>query len=343
MSLQPSPDRGGEKAVYTPRDAAVHLNDRLLRYLAERLASGAGSERVIAAVAQTVAHILDAGYVRIAVKRGGEGGAEQLIGTSGEVPGLVNGELRANVVGPDRQPIGEIYAANKRRGAFSAADANDLQETGELVGALLATAANEPDLASQAEGAFVALAAVLDAHDEYATGRVQRVAGICELVGRDLGLDSHRLIVMRGAAAVYDCGNLVTSDLLLHKPGPLTAGEILAIQDHVQRTVEILRRIDLPVQLEDVRLIAAQHHERFDGSGYPLGVRGEAILPEARVLAVVDVLCAMMSERPHRPPLPAAEVLAHLRRCRGTLFDPSVVDALERNRQQVLAIWEGGR
>jgi len=110
--------------------------------------------------------------------------------------------------------------------------------------------------------------------------------------------------VLRAACAVYDCGNLCTPDTVLNKTEQLTPGEILAIQDHVHRTIQVLRRLELPQELEDVRSIAAQHHERFDGSGYPMGLRGEAILFEARILSAVDVMDAIMSERPHRESIP---------------------------------------
>ena len=347
MAVRESPDSGGpDHGASGGGGLGAGVSEPLLRCLAERLAAATGSDRVVAAVADAVAHVLDVAYVRITVDRGANGsdGEEPeyrpLMGTSGQRPDSLDGELRAVVTGPDETAIGEIYVANKRTGDFAPADAESLEETGCLVGALLATAAAEPDLTSQAEGAFVALAAALDAHDDYIEGHPGRVAAICEVLGRDLGLDEHRLLVLRGASAVYDCGNLVTPDLLLLKSEPLTAGEILAIQHHVHRTLEILRRIQLPPELDDVRVVAAQHHERHNGTGYPLGLRGEAILLEARILAVADVMDAMMSERPHRPALPAVAVLEYVRRGRGRLFDPAVVDALERSLERVLAVWE---
>lgn len=120
----------------------------------------------------------------------------------------------------------------------------------------------------------------------------------------------------------------------------MAVADSLAIQHHVQRTLEILRRIDLPPELDDVRVIAAQHHERSDGSGYPFGLRGGAIIREARILAVADVLDAMMSERSYRPPFPAAEALAHVQQGGGSLFDPTVVRAAERSWDELLRGWE---
>ena len=347
MALHESPDPQQPERDAVTRDGSVPgLSERLLSRLAGRLAAATGAERVVMAVADAVADLLDAAYVRIAVDRGADSPEDDepecrpLLGTSGQRPEAPDDKLRALVIGPSEAAIGEIHVVSKHTGTFGRADAQNLVEIGRLVGTLLANAAAEPNLSAQAEGAFVALAAALDTHDEYMEGHAGRVAAICEVLGRDLGLDELRLILLRGASAVYDCGTLTTPDVLLHKPEPLTAGEILAIQHHVHRTLEILRRIQLPPELDDVRAIAAQHHERYDGTGYPLGLRGEAILLEARILAVADVMDAMMSERPHRPALPAAAVLAYIRQGRGRLFDPAVIDTLDLDIDRVLAVWE---
>ena len=344
------PQSWSENDGPTPRpQAATSDSEALLRDLAERLAAATGSERVAMAVADSLAHALDAAFVHVSVRRpvemtGSEADElpQPLVGSHGTRPEHVTAELRQPVYGLSDTPIGDIYVANKLNGEFTPADRANLTDSGQLVGTLLAFAAAEPDLSSQAQGAFLALAAALDAHDEFVEGRAARVAAMCELLADELDLGVDRRIVLRGAAAVYDCGTLVTPDLVLHKPGPLSAAEILAIQQHVQRTLEILRRIDLPPELDDVRVIAAQHHERFDGSGYPLGLRGGAIIREARILAVADVLDAMMSERPYRPPFPAAEALAHVRQGSGILFDPTVARAAEHSWDELLRGWEEG-
>lgn len=317
--------------------AAASGSEALLRDLAERLAAVTGSERVAMAVAESVAHALDAAFVHVSVRRpieltgsDGDERPQPLIGSHGTRPEYVESEMRETVYGIGDAPIGDIYVANKLTGEFTPADRASLTDSGQLVGTLLAFAAAEPDLSSQAQGAFLALAAALDAHDEFVEGRAARVAAICHLLADELDLAVDRRIVLRGAAAVYDCGTLVTPDVVLHKPGPLTVAEILAIQHHVQRTLEILRRIDLPPELDDVRVIAAQHHERFDGSGYPLGLRGGRDHPRGPHSR--GGRCAGRHDE--------RTAVSAIVSCGGSLFDPTVVRAAERSWDELLRGWE---
>ena len=114
---------------------------------------------------------------------------------------------------------------------------------------------------------------------------------------------------------------------ILTKPGQLTGTEFLLIREHPQASYDLLKGIDFPWPVAD---IAYQHHERLDGSGYPRGLKGEDMLPEARILAVADVFEAMSSHRPYRPALGPEVALAELLAHRGTLYDPDAVDACVR-------------
>ncbi len=330
-----------------PAAAIGGATGTLILDLAERLAAATGAERVVMAVAESVAQAAHAGFVEVTVERrrhaaasGAPRAARPLVGVYGARPSTDEEDRRVDIRDSEGSRLGEIRVASPRAGGFSDATIQTLEETAALVATVLATAAAEPDLTEFAEGAFMALAAALDSRAAFSEGRAARVAAMCDVIGRDLELDDGRLIVLRGAAAVYDSGNLITPDEVLNKSEPLDVGEILAVQQHVQRTLEILRRIELPSELDDVRVIAAQHHERVDGSGYPLGLRGDAILIESRILIVVDVLDAMMSERPYRPALPADHVMDHIRKGSDTLFDADVVASLDRNLPSILAMWE---
>lgn len=126
---------------------------------------------------------------------------------------------------------------------------------------------------------------------------------------------------------VHDIGKVGVPAEILTKPSRLTALERKLVQEHAQKGYEILRKVDFPLPLAD---IVHQHHERLDGSGYPRGLQGEAILPEARVLAVADVLESMAADRPYRPALGIEAALAELEQHAGSWFDPAVVAALAR-------------
>jgi two-component system, cell cycle response regulator len=127
-----------------------------------------------------------------------------------------------------------------------------------------------------------------------------------------------------GAARLHDVGKVGTPPHILGKPGPLTAAEQVVMQDHVRVGVEILRAFSTT---REFAAIVAEHHERFDGSGYPAGLVGSQISLEARIIAVADAWTAMLADRPYRAALPAAAARAELLRCAGSHFDPSIVAA----------------
>ncbi|MGH8849476.1 MAG: HD-GYP domain-containing protein, partial [Casimicrobiaceae bacterium] len=137
----------------------------------------------------------------------------------------------------------------------------------------------------------------------------------------------HEIEGIRFAALVHDVGSFKIPVEVLVKPGKLTAVERLLVQSHPEVGHRILHGIDFPWPIADIVL---QHHERIDGSGYPRGLAGNALLIEARVIAVADAMEAMLSDRPYRPGLPVDTALHELVGQRGTFYDPAVVDACGR-------------
>jgi HD-GYP domain-containing protein (c-di-GMP phosphodiesterase class II) len=129
------------------------------------------------------------------------------------------------------------------------------------------------------------------------------------------------------AASVHDLGKINVPAEILAKPGKLSDIELLLIRVHAQAGYEILKDIRFPWPIAD---IVRQHHERLDGSGYPQGLKGDAILPEARIMAVADVMETMASHRPYRAALGVDAALKEIERGRGTLYDPAAVDACLR-------------
>ncbi len=154
---------------------------------------------------------------------------------------------------------------------------------------------------------IVALVAAVEAKDPYTRGHTQRVAELAVHLGEELRLSPEHLRTLGRAAMLHDIGKIGVPDAILNKPGKLTSEEFAAIQEHPVRGCQIISGIrSLRRELGGVR----SHHERLDGSGYPDGLRGDAIPQEARIIAVADVYDALTSRRAYRDALPAAIALA---------------------------------
>src|SRR5512135_296713 len=169
-----------------------------------------------------------------------------------------------------------------------------------------------------------AIAATVEMRDLYTAGHQRRVAQIATAIARLMGLPEAQIEGLYLASVVHDVGKIKVPAEILSKPGKLTALEFSLIKQHAQAGYEILKEVDFPWPIAQFVL---QHHERLDGSGYPQGLKGDAILPEARILGVADVIEAMASHRPYRPGLGIDAALSEISNHRGTLYDPEVVDA----------------
>jgi HD-GYP domain-containing protein (c-di-GMP phosphodiesterase class II) len=139
-----------------------------------------------------------------------------------------------------------------------------------------------------------------------------------------MGLADGQIKAIRFAGELHDLGKIQVPAEILSKPGKLNAVEFELIKGHVQAGYDVLKDINFPWPIAQIVL---QHHERLDGSGYPQGIKGEAILLEARILSVADVVEAMASHRPYRAMLGVDVALNEITSKRGSQFDPQVVDA----------------
>ena len=139
-----------------------------------------------------------------------------------------------------------------------------------------------------------------------------------------MGLSAEQIHGVHLAGVVHDLGKIKIPAEILSKPGRITDIEHSLIKTHSQAGYDILKGIDFPWPIAQMVL---QHHERLDGFGYPQGLKGDAILLEARILSVADVVEAMSSHRPYRPGLGVEAALAEITRQRGSHFEPAVVDA----------------
>jgi PAS domain S-box-containing protein len=168
------------------------------------------------------------------------------------------------------------------------------------------------------------VAMVVEMRDPYTAGHQRRVARLCGAIAESMGWDDRRIENLLMAAKIHDIGKMYVPADILSKPGKLSETEFSLIKTHARGGYEILRKIEFQ---GPVALMALQHHERMDGSGYPDGIIGEEILFESRILAVADVVEAMSSHRPYRPARGMDAALEEMSKNRGRLYDAEVVDA----------------
>jgi PAS domain S-box-containing protein len=163
--------------------------------------------------------------------------------------------------------------------------------------------------------------------DPYTHGHEHRVGEIAAAIAAEMGLGTDQVEGVRVAGYMHDVGKIAVPAEILAKPARLTPAEFELVKGHVQQSYEILKGVEFPWPVAEA---AWQHHERLDGSGYPRGLKGEAIILEARILAVADTVEAMASHRPYRPGLGIEKALAEIESKRGALFDERAVDACLR-------------
>jgi PAS domain S-box-containing protein len=168
-------------------------------------------------------------------------------------------------------------------------------------------------------------ARALELRDNETQGHSQRVTALTVRLARVLGMSEEVVVQLRRGALLHDIGKMGVPDAILHKPGPLTVEEWAVMRRHPDAALTLLAPIAF---LQPALDIPHYHHERWDGSGYPRGLRGNQIPLAARVFAVIDVWDALTNDRPYRRAMPVAEARAYLQAQAGVLFDPDVVAAL---------------
>jgi putative nucleotidyltransferase with HDIG domain len=167
------------------------------------------------------------------------------------------------------------------------------------------------------------LANAIEVRDGGMVGHAERLAALAIELGRRLSLPEPELEALEIGAVLHDVGKIAIPDLILLKPGPLTAEEWLVMKSHAEIGDRMLAPLGLP---DAVRAIVRHHHERWDGTGYPDRLQAEATPILARLVAVADSIEAMSVQRPYRSPLGREAVQAELRAGRGTQWDPRVID-----------------
>jgi HD-GYP domain-containing protein (c-di-GMP phosphodiesterase class II) len=234
---------------------------------------------------------------------------------------------------PDKEShiLGGLMALNKRGTAFSDEDAHLL----EILANQASVFVQVTDLYKDANELFIdvikALVASIDAKDPFTQGHSLRVSEFSVSLAEELGLPQDFIKDLQIGSLLHDVGKIGIPDHILLKPGRLTDAEYEIIKKQPTIGSTIMRQVRL---LQAVLPAIEQHHERLDGSGYPLGLRGEQISLMGRIVGVADVYDAMTADRPYRPALPSESVLEYLLINAETLFDSDCVQALLRVEQR---------
>jgi hypothetical protein len=222
---------------------------------------------------------------------------------------------------------GVLAVVSSERGRpFGASQLELLTDLAELA----ASSLEERDLLVRAETIITAgidvLARAVDMRDDYTGRHSGQVGELARKVGERLDMPPHEVVVLECAARLHDVGKLGVPDTILQKPGPLSGAEWAIMRRHPEWGAEMVSSVP---GLERLGLLVGSHHERWDGTGYPEGLAGEAIPLASRVISACDAYEAMVSRRPYRAPLRVRTALAELVAGAGSQFDPSVVAAVE--------------
>jgi PAS domain S-box-containing protein/putative nucleotidyltransferase with HDIG domain len=169
-----------------------------------------------------------------------------------------------------------------------------------------------------------AMSRIVETRDPYTAGHQDKVARLAAAIAEKMNLSEEQIRGIQMAGFIHDIGKMYIPGEILSKPGKLSSIEMQLIKTHSQTGYDIIKDIEFPWP---VARIILEHHERMDGSGYPNGVLNNDILPEARIIAVADVVDAMASHRPYRPTLGIGAALGEIEKNRGVLYDSGAVDA----------------
>ncbi|RZL00952.1 MAG: two-component system response regulator [Rubrivivax sp.] len=175
--------------------------------------------------------------------------------------------------------------------------------------------------------------------DNETGNHVVRMSHIARLVAQQAGLGPEAVQLVFQTAAMHDLGKIGVPDRILLKPGPLTEDEWVLMRQHAQIGADIIGRHENEL-LATARAIALTHHEKWDGTGYPQGLKGEQIPLYGRIVAIADVFDALMTRRPYKGPLPAAEALGIMADQKGKHFDPMLLDCFFQQQFEILKVME---
>jgi HD-GYP domain-containing protein (c-di-GMP phosphodiesterase class II) len=249
--------------------------------------------------------------------------------------------------GNEGRVIGVFQVVNKRGGgAFTAVDESTLAS----LGASAAVAVENAQLVAEQkrlwQSLIETLAITVDARDQQTAGHSQRVTRYAAVIGKAMGWEGKDLEKLQAAALLHDYGKIAVRDQFLQKPGKLDDAEFAYMKAHAEKTGEFLQHLVFPHDMREVPMIAAQHHERMDGKGYPKGLGADKIHIGARIVAAADVFDALTAPRYYKPAYPLAKTLEIMDGMAGDHLDPRVIKAvhdalpeLERTIEELKPTW----
>ena len=244
----------------------------------------------------------------------------------GGVAELVKSEVVVEQITHDGEVVGVLLAGNKASSCPMESDATSgemmfLEATANLLGVFHENIARFDEQKQLFMGTLTALTASIDAKDEYTRGHSERVAYLGAQLAEAMGLDAKQVELIHTTGLVHDVGKIGVPEAVLCKAGKLTDDEFAQIKRHPQIGYNILKGIPT---IDPILPGVLSHHERWDGKGYPQGLKGDGISQAGRILALADTFDAMSSTRSYRPAMPREAVLEEIRNCAGTQFDPAL-------------------
>lgn len=216
---------------------------------------------------------------------------------------------------------GILTVGSKRASAYTPEDLSTMEKLASQISVALENARLVKDLEELFIGIVRTLSKVIDTKSPWTQGHSERVTDYALEIGRAMGMTKTELKRLELAGLLHDIGKIGTYEAILDKPGRLSDEELEIMKRHPSAGAEILQPIK---QLTDVISVIKCHHEFYDGSGYPDGIKGEGIPLMARMLTVADAVDAMSADRPYRKGKPMSAIIQELKRCSGTQFDPAV-------------------
>ena len=219
--------------------------------------------------------------------------------------------------------VGVLNLGSKRPSAFTPEDLSTVEKLAYQIGVALENSRLITDLEELFIGTVKSLSSAIDAKSKWTAGHSERVTKFAIKIGKGIGFSEKELRDLELSGLLHDVGKIGTYESILDKAGKLTDEEYKIIKQHPAKGAEILLAIK---QMKDIIPGVKYHHEFYNGKGYPDGLKGENIPLTARILCVADSVDAMSADRPYRKGRPMDEIIAELKRCSGSQFDPKIVE-----------------
>ncbi|MBC7194674.1 MAG: HD domain-containing protein [Caldisericia bacterium] len=232
-------------------------------------------------------------------------------------------ELISLPISDEKQKVGVLTLSSNKEGFFDEEEINFLKEVSQDILVGLRTLNYQKEIKTSLLNLAMGIKKIVELRDPSTKNHGDFVAKASYEIGKRLGFEEEKLDMLYIAGLIHDIGKISIAMEILNKPFKLREVEYEWVKQHTYYGYEYLRDLNFPLPIAE---IIYQHHERIDGSGYPRGLKGDEIMIEAKIIAVLEVFHAMISHKPYRPPHSVEETLNYLKENRGILFDEKVVD-----------------